>query len=93
VELIFAILALVLLVYCVRRRPVAETALAALVVLPPLSSTLWSFGRLSLQAFPLFIVLGCWASRRPAWSWVYFLPAAAGLGRLAATYSAWWWAG
>ncbi|HXI03615.1 MAG TPA: hypothetical protein VNI57_10615, partial [Candidatus Saccharimonadales bacterium] len=93
VELVFAILALVLLVYCIRRRPVAETLFAALVVVPPLCSTLWSFGRLSLQAFPLFIVLGCASRRRPAWSMAWFVPATAGMCFLSAYYAAWWWAG
>ena len=93
VELLFAVLAITLLIFCVRRRPLAETALAALVILPPLGSTLWSFGRLSLQAFPIFIVLGAWASRRPAWSVAYFIPATTGLGVLAAYYAAGWWAG
>ncbi len=93
VELIFAVLALVLLVYCVRRRPAAETVFAGLVILPPLGSTLWSFGRLSLQAFPLFIVLGCWIAKRPARAIAWLVISAAGMAALAALYAAWWWAG
>ena len=93
VEMVLALLAIVLLVGCVRRRPLAETALAAAVVIPPLGSTLWSFGRLSLQAFPLFIVLGGLAARRPAWSLAWLLPSAAGLAFLASLYAGWWWAG
>jgi hypothetical protein len=93
VELVFALLALALLVGVARRRPRAEAALTALVVVPPLCSTLWSFGRLSLQAFPLFIVLGGWAARRPWASLAYFVPAAAASAGLMAWFAAWWWAG
>ncbi len=93
VELIFAVLAVVLLVYCVRRRPAAETIFAGLVILPPLCSTLWSFGRLSLQAFPLFIVLGGWLAGRPARAVAWLVVSAGGMAALAAFYAAWWWAG
>lgn len=93
VELTFAILALVLLLVVVRRRPLAESAFSAAVVIPPLCSSLWSFGRLSLQAFPLFVALGEWAARRPLLSLLYFLPATAGSMILMAYYAAWWWAG
>jgi hypothetical protein len=93
VELAFAILALILLLVVIRRRSLAESAFAAAVVIPPLGSSLWSFGRLSLQAFPLFIVLGEWAARRPLLSLVYFIPATAGSMILMAYYAAWWWAG
>ncbi len=92
-ELVLALLALILLVFAIRRRPVSESVFAALVILPPLGSTLWSFGRLSLQAFPLFIVLGCWLARRPSWAAVWLLPSAAGLVFLTSYYAAWWWAG
>ncbi len=93
VELAFAILALLLLLVVIRRRPLAESAFAAAVVIPPLGSSLWSFGRLSLQAFPLFIALGGWAARWPLLSLLYFLPATAGSMTLMAYYAAWWWAG
>lgn len=93
VELILALLALLLLVLALRKRPPAESAYSAAVILPPLGSTLWSFGRLSMQAFPLFIVLGRWAARRPLLSLLYFLPASAGTGILMAYYAAGWWAG
>ena len=93
VELIFAVIALVLLVKVLRERPVAESLFAAFVVLLPLCSTLWSFGRLSLQAFPLFVALGAWAARHPRGSLVYFIPAIAGSAVLMAYFGAWWWAG
>jgi hypothetical protein len=93
VELLLAVLALVLLVCCVRRRPAAETLFAALVVLPPLGATLWSFGRLSLQAFPLFIVLGGWLAGSRARAVAWLLPSAAAQAALAALYAGWWWAG
>jgi len=93
VELVLAVLALVLLLGVLAKRPVAESIFAAAVVLMPLGSTLWSFGRLSLQAFPLFIVLGGWAARRPRGSLAYFVPAGAGGLVLMRYYAAWWWAG
>jgi hypothetical protein len=82
-----------LLVFVIRRRPLVEAVLAAVILLPPLASTLWSYGRLSLPAFPLFIVLGEWAAARPRRAAAYYLPAAAGSILLMAYFGAWWWAG
>lgn len=93
VELILALFALALLLAVFRRRPAAESAFAAAIVVLPLCSTLWSFGRLSVQAFPIFIVLGGWAAARPRISLAYFVPATAGGMVMMAYFSAWWWAG
>lgn len=93
VELIFAVLALLLLIKVFRERPLAESWLTSAVVLLPLCSTLWSFGRLSLQAFPIFIALGSWAARHPKLSFAWFIPSAAGGAALMAYFGAWWWAG
>ena len=93
VELTFAVMALAILIFVLWKRPLAESAFAAAIVMLPLTSTLWSFGRLSLQAFPLFVVLGYWASRWPRTSWLYFVPMTAGSLVLMRYYAAWWWAG
>jgi hypothetical protein len=93
VEALLATAAIILMIYSLRRRPPAESALAAAVILPPLCATLWSFGRLSLQAFPVFIVAGAWANDHRRWSPAWFLPSMTGLCFLTAHYAAWWWAG
>ncbi len=93
VELVFALFALILLMLALRRRPVAESLFAACVLVLPLCSTLWSYGRLSVQAFPIFIVAGSLAARRPAFAAACFAPAAAGSAVLMACFAAWWWAG
>jgi len=93
VELVFALLVLALLAVVFLRRPIAESAYAGAVALPPLCSTLWSYGRLSLQAFPLFIALGGIMARRPAVAALYIAIGAAGSAALAAYFGAWYWAG
>jgi len=93
VELIFAVLSIALLLVALRRRPLAESIYSAAVVIPPLCSTLWSFGRLSLQAFPLFISLGGVLARRRGLAIAYFVVAAVGSALLMAYFGAWYWAG
>ncbi len=93
VELLFAVLVLSLLVIALWRRPPAEAIFAAFVAVPPLCSTLWSYGRLSLQAFPIFIVLGRAMARRPSFAAIYFSLGAAGSAVLMAYFGAWYWAG
>lgn len=93
VELAAALLILILLMAAVRNRPPAESIFAASVALPPLCSTLWSYGRLSLQAFPVFIALGRILARRPRIAALYFTVAAAGSAALMACFGAWYWAG
>jgi hypothetical protein len=93
VELIFAILILSLLVTAIRSRPPAESIFAGSVLVPPLCSTLWSYGRLSLQAFPAFIALGRALARRRWAAVLYVTLAAAGSAILMAYFGAWYWAG
>jgi hypothetical protein len=61
-ELIFALLFLSALPFLFRAVPRSWSTHALLSVLVPLGSTLWSFGRLSLVAFPVF----AWAGERAA---------------------------
>jgi hypothetical protein len=61
-ELTIAVICLALLPVALRRLRASSTVYAALAVLVPLCSTVWSFGRLSLTVFPLFAVVGiAWA--------------------------------
>jgi len=93
VELILAIFVLTWLLISFWRRPAAEGILAGLVAVPPLCSTLWSYGRLSLQAFPIFITLGEVLARRPKLAAVYVAIGAAGSAVLMAYFAAGFWAG
>jgi hypothetical protein len=93
VELAFAILVLSLLLAALWRRPPAESIFAAAVAVPPLCSTLWSYGRLSLQAFPLFIVMGKAMARHRWIAALYISLGAAGSSVLMAYFGAWYWAG
>ena len=67
---------------------------AAATILVPLCSTVWSFGRLALPAFPIFMILGM--ASTPVGRRLYSLYMMAG-GALAsflmALYASWWWAG
>ncbi|MBI3447809.1 MAG: hypothetical protein HY049_02640 [Acidobacteria bacterium] len=93
VELVFAIFVLTLLLISLWRRPAAEGILAALVAVPPLCATLWSYGRLSLQAFPIFITLGEALARRPKLAAAYVAIGGAGSAVLMAYFAAGYWAG
>jgi hypothetical protein len=92
-ELITAVLLVVSLVPILRRTPRSWGTYALLSLLFPLSSTLWSFGRLSLLAFPVFACLGMWMRRD-----TFRLPAYLGLtlplgGFLMTLFACGWWAG
>ena len=92
-ELITALLFLAALVPVLRRTPRSWGTYALLCVLVPLSSTLWSFGRLSLVAFPVFAWLGAWA-RRDALRLTAYLGITLPLGGfLMALFACGWWAG
>ena len=76
-----------------RLRPSASVYLLAVVAIA-LSSTLWSFGRLMLSAFPLVILAGlAWhdGRRLALIAGAVFGTALSGL--LMTLYAAWWWAG
>lgn len=67
---------------------------ATLCVLAPLGSTVWSFGRLSLPIFPLFMLIGAAVGAgRTRLATLYYFVGSALSGLLMALYANWWWAG
>lgn len=67
-ELVIAVVTLVLTAWAIRRLPRSLGAYLVLGALLPLTSTLWSYGRITLTLFPLHLALGwLWATRRPRW--------------------------
>ena len=92
-ELCVAILFLVCLFPVLRRTPRSWATYAVLCVLLPLSSTLWSFGRLSLLAFPVFAALAD-PLRRTSSGLPAYLSLSLPLGGfLMALFACGWWAG
>ncbi len=93
-ELVIALVCLAMLVPAVRTLSRASVAYAAVCVLVPLSSTLWSFGRLSLTVFPLFAAGGIMVAKGARTLPVVYGFAGGAVGALLmALYAAWWWAG
>lgn len=93
-ELVLALGVLALLPVAIRRLRPSASAYLLVVVVIALSSTLWSFGRLMLGAFPLVILAGLsWhdGRRLSLVAGASFGTALSGL--LMALYAAWWWAG
>jgi hypothetical protein len=93
VDLLMALIALALLPAVFRRVGTGAGLFATAVVLLPLSSGLFSFSRLVLAAFPLFVVLGEWWAERPAWRLAYLALALPFAGLFMALYGAGWWVG
>ncbi|HET6373083.1 MAG TPA: mannosyltransferase family protein [Candidatus Polarisedimenticolia bacterium] len=93
-ELIIAIVFLAMLPAIIKRMRGSHAAYAVLLILLPLCSTLWSFGRFALTAFPAFMLIGtaCAEGRRrlPA---LYAVMGATLSGLLMALFANWWWAG
>jgi len=92
-EMLTAVLFLAALVPVLRRTPRSWGTYAVLCVLVPLSSTLWSFGRLTLLAFPVFAWLGSWTARDASRLPVYLGLALPLGGLLMALFACGWWAG
>jgi hypothetical protein len=93
-ELMVAILFIGLLPAVHRRLRPSYALYATATVLLPLCSTLWSFGRLALAAFPVFMIIGMASSpwgRRLAI--VYGMVSAVLSGLSMALFATWWWAG
>jgi hypothetical protein len=92
-ELLFAVAFLGLLLPVLRRTPRSWSIYTLLTVLLPLGSTLWSFGRLELLAFPVF-AWGGWTLSRGSSRLAGYLAFAAPLGGLLmAFFACGWWAG
>lgn len=67
---------------------------SVLCALAPLGSTVWSFGRLSLPIFPIFMLIGAAVGAgRSRVATLYFFIGSALSGLLMALYANWWWAG
>jgi hypothetical protein len=93
VELVAALLFLSALPVILRRFPRSWATHALLSVLVPLGSTLWSFSRLSLAAFPFHVLAGEASRRRPGFLLAYLglcLPLS---GLLMAMFACGWWVG
>ena len=92
-ELALAILFLAALAPMIRRFPRSWGTHAALSVLVPLGSTLWSFGRLSLSTFPAFALAGEVSRGRPGVLNAYLAVCLPLGGLLMALFACGWWVG
>jgi len=93
IEAMVAMVLLAFLVLAFKKIPPSLALYSAVGLAIPLSSTLWSFGRISSNLFPLYLLLGfIWVERRP-WARVLF-----GLSAMLALvamffFGAGWWVG
>jgi hypothetical protein len=94
VELIIAIICLVMLVFMVRKLRGSYTLYAGMGMIMALGTTLWSFSRLTLTLFPLFIFIGvAWAEGRRYMPVFYGFMGATLAGLFMALFANWWWVG
>ncbi len=94
IEMVMAILYLGALPAAFRRlRPSLAWYLAACVAVP-LSSTLWSFGRIASTFFPIYLLIGMvWAEERPTLLRFWVGMGGAGAMVAMAYFAAGWWVG
>ena len=93
-EMLIAVATLVALPFVFRALGGALGFYAAICVLAPLGATVWSFGRLSLAIFPIFMMIGAaCAEGRTRVATAYLLSGSALSGLLMALFANWWWAG
>jgi hypothetical protein len=93
-ELIVALFVLALLPLLVRRLRSSYWIYAVAVLVVALGSTLWSFSRLVLTLFPLFVLAGLhWSEGRRNVLVFYGFLGATLSGLLMALFANWWWAG
>lgn len=93
VDLVLALLALAVLPAVFRRLGVGLGLYSTAAVLIPLSSGLFSFSRLTLAAFPLFLVAGFWWAEKPALRLAYPAVGLPLAGLFMALYATGWWVG
>jgi hypothetical protein len=93
VDLVVALLALATLPFVFRKLGTGPGLYSAAVVLLPLSSGLFSFSRLVLAAFPLFVMTGTWWAERPDVRITYPAIALPFAGLFTALYATGWWVG
>jgi hypothetical protein len=94
-EMLTALVLLALLPLAILKLRAPYAIHAAATILVPLCSTVWSFGRIALPAFPIFMILGMAATSPTGRRLVaiYMMVGAALSSFLMALYAAWWWAG
>jgi hypothetical protein len=93
-ELIVAVVCLTMLVFMVRRLRTSYTLYTAAAIVLALGSSLWSFSRLALTLFPLFILIGLsWSEGRRCLPTLYAFVGATLGGFLMALFANWWWVG
>lgn len=92
-ELAAAFLVLAALPLMFRRLRPGDSVYAALTVATPLCTSLWSFGRLTLAAYPLFHLIAIPCARRP-WFAPAYLSLCLPLGALfMSMFASGWWVG
>jgi hypothetical protein len=94
VELVFAFVCLAMLVFMMRRLRGSYTLYVGFGVVMALGTTLWSFSRLTLTLFPLFMLIGvAWAEGRRYLPVFYGFLGATLAGLFMALFANWWWVG
>lgn len=93
VELGFALFFVAALVPVFRTQRRSWAVYALLVVLVPLSTSLWSFGRLALAAFPVFAWAGGALARRPGPGWPLIASGFVLGGVWMVLFACGWWTG
>ena len=92
-ELCVAMVFLLSMIPVLRKAPRSWATYTVLCVLLPLSSTLWSFGRLSLMTFPVFASVGDSLRRAPSGLPAYLSLSLPLGGFLMTLFACGWWAG
>lgn len=94
VELVVAVACLAMLAVMLRRLRPSYTLYTGAAVAVALGSTLWSFSRLALTLFPLFMLVGmAWSEGRRYLPTLYAFVGGALGGLFMALFATWWWAG
>ncbi len=93
VDMSLALLSLAVLPAVFRRFGTGPGLYATAAVFLPLSSGLFSFSRLTLAAFPLFAVAGCWWMKRWEVRLAYPAVGLSFAGLFMALYGTGWWVG
>ena len=93
VDLLVALACLAMLPALFRRVGVGISLYAVGAVALPLCTGLFSFSRLALSAFPLFVLLGIWWAERPSLRLGYLALCLPFAGFFMALYAAGWWVG
>jgi len=93
IELLIALVFLAVLPAAFKYLPLSLASYLAVGIAIPLSSTLWSFGRISSVLFPVYLLIGCFFSRyRLRVVWLYGVSFLLSLAAMA-FFAAGWWVG